>query len=159
MIEDELQGADQLLRELHSLERAIHTRIAVKANRAGASLYRKSLKRQLKRKAGDDRLTTWKTDVEGKLGEAEEVHLHERIAIRKQRGRMFRAEHKVGYVGLAKAYGHVFEFGSKNQVGNRIWTKTLRRSARIIFEHEKRFLGRELAKEARKSVYLRWGRA
>ena len=144
--EFKLEGEDNFLRNLSLIEEKVEKKIADKANRAGAALYRKELRKQLKARSGTGvKLRTWKTDIEGKKGQTEDVHLYDRIAIRKKGGRTF-VKHVVGYVGLAKAYGHVYEFGSVKQAGNRLWTRTLRTMARRIFEKEREVIASERAK-------------
>lgn len=147
MTDQFLSGVDEMILELHSLEQKAQKKVGEKAARAGAAFYRKSLKRQLKRKATTGKVKrTWKTDVEGKKGEREDVHLWNRIGIRKRRGRRNYHEYRVGYTGLAKEYGHIIEYGKKGFTGNRIWTKTLRRARLPIFNAMKDELRKQLFK-------------
>lgn len=141
-LEKGIIGTDEMLKELASLDLNMEKRFAVKANRAGAALYRQTLKRHLKQTTGKAR-RAWKSDVEGKKGQFEDVHLYNRIGIKKGKGRST-VNHKVGYVGLAKAYGHVVEFGSKHMVGNRLWTKTLRRMGKPILTRQKQSLSKSI---------------
>lgn len=137
-----ITGIDEMMKELASLDAKMEKTFAVRANRAGAALYRKTLQRHLKRSTGKSS-RKWKSDVEGKKGQVEDVHLHNRIGIQKGKGRN-NINHRVGYVGLAKAYGHVLEFGSKNMTGNRMWTKTLRRMGRPILTRQKQVLSKAI---------------
>ena len=144
ILEKGIIGVDEMIKELASLDVQMEKRIAVRANRAGAALYRKVLQRHLKRTTGKGS-RTWKSDVEGKKGNTEDVHLYNRIGIKKGKGRN-NINHRVGYVGLAKAYGHVNEYGSKHVQGNMLWTKTLKRMGRPILTRQKQVISEEIRK-------------
>ena len=113
-------------------------KIANKANRAGAALYRKEVKKGLTKTSG-------KLQRGNAQGVFEDVHLKDRIGIQKTGGST-RIEHIVGYVGLARAYGHVREFGSRYQSGNRLWTRTLQNKTQAIFNRMKEVISKELEK-------------
>lgn len=146
--DDGILGIDEMLKELASFEAKMERSFALKATRAGASLYRQSLKNNLKRSTGKSK-RKWKNDSEGKEGDSEDVHLYNRIGIKKGKGRNS-INHRVGYVGLAKEYGHIKEYGSKYMVGDMLWTRTLRRFGRPYLTTLQKSLSKSI-KDYRKS--------
>ena len=142
ILEKGISGVEGLLKDLQSFDASMEKKFAVKANRAGAALYRHELRQLLRRSSGKAQ-RSWKTNVEGKKGQAEDVHLYNRIGIKKGKGRA-NINHRVGYVGLAKEYGHVLEYGSKHMEGNLLWTRTLKRMARQILDEQKKSLEKSI---------------
>lgn len=130
-----IKGADEIIRALDKLARE-DVKIGQTAVRRAASQYRKDVKAVLPRSEGE-KIRAWKTNENGgkhrKRGDIEDVHVQDSIAIRKQKGREVMA-YNVGVVGLAKAYAHVLEFGSKNMAGRRYFTKTLEANTQKYFE-------------------------
>lgn len=142
---DELLGVEEIAKNLRSIERKVERKILTKANRAGATVLRREIRKALP-KTGVLKMRRWKSDVEGKKGQSEDVHLRDRIGIRKKKGRSGHIEHVVGYVGLARAYGHVVEFGSRYMTGNRVWTRTMRRVIPLILRRHQEVISREINK-------------
>lgn len=134
--------ATDFVKALGHLSYDLEHQLGSKAVRAGANMYAKQMRKAVPmdtedeggRKRRETRMK-WKKAGKGQWFDSKvedkdtrDVHLRRSIRVRQQKGAKKRGilNFRVGIIGWARAYAHVFEFGSsKGHRANRIFTRTL----------------------------------
>ena len=125
----DMSGLNELARKMDKLDDRLEKKLIRTGGRAAAAHLRRKLKQRLPKSSGE-KVRVWRRDArkgEGNAlkGDAEDVHVRDSLGVTVKKGRRS-LQIQVGVTGLARAYAHVLEFGSKNMSGNRIWTKAMR---------------------------------
>lgn len=133
MITYAIKGLDGVLDAFDGLTESETRRAKQNANLKAARVFRNAVRPRIPRTVGGKvrAYRSTKTTRKGRLvnfsGQQEDVHLRERIGFKRSR----KTEAVIiGYVGLARAYGHIVEYGKRNgrpfvSRGNGAWRKTL----------------------------------
>lgn len=139
------------LRELDRELKRLSTRGAKNAKRAairkGAQHLRKQIKSQLPRTVGK-KIRVYRSNQVKAKGTTENVHLRNRIGIQVKRS----GDVDIGYVGLARAYGHIIEFGvsygkALRSTGNGVWERTFGTQSQRVIDLTGTALGESIIKE------------
>lgn len=154
--------SDDFLRQLNQLSEDIEKRVGDKAIAAGGREYRKLVRAQIplggrKRRAtdlkvnADDSLQRYKSGRVKVNKDTEDLHLKNSIAVRKAKNSKKRGiiQYRVGIVGWARAYAHVYEFGSKYHSGNKVFTRTFESQFNRIINKIADVMRKEIAKHGR----------
>jgi len=127
-----MTGIDSVLRAMDGLTVAEQRRTKQAANMSGARLFRNAVKSRIPR-AVNAKVRTYRSTKFTKRGalvhfrgQEEDVHLRNRIGFKhsKRTDKVI-----IGYVGLARAYGHIVEYGKREgrpfvSAGNGQWART-----------------------------------
>tara|TARA_S200002703_G_scaffold60250_1_gene52151 strand:+ start:176 stop:658 length:483 start_codon:yes stop_codon:yes gene_type:complete len=150
-----LRGGDDFKKILDQLDDKVANQLLAAASRKAAHAYRNDMKRVLPRSDGE-KLRTWRVDETGTRskkrrmrGTVEDVHVRDSLGIKKAKGKQKRAVYQVGVTGLARAYAHVLEFGSKHMQGRRYFTRTLEARANEYLKAMRDEAWKQLVKLAR----------
>ena len=125
-VQFQIEGQRELFNRMNALEDKIEKRIGKKAIRAGGSEYAKLVKKEIPVDKSDD------------------IHLKKSIKIIGAKGKRIAVQ--VGIKGMARAYAHVFEFGSRFVQGKRVFTRTLETNTSAIMDRVARVMKIELDK-------------
>lgn len=145
-----VEGLKELDQELARLS----ARGAKNAKRAGlrkaAQHLRKSIKARLPRTSGK-KIRAYRSNRERSKGTTEDVHLRNRIGIKVRRS----GDVHIGYTGLAKAYGHLIEFGRSygkplKTTGKGVWESTARGESSRVIDIAGTSLGEAIMKEIKR---------
>lgn len=154
MIVYEVKGWEGIESILEGLTRSEATRAKQNANMVGARIFRNALKPRIPRSVGQKirkyRSTkfTKKGTAKHWRGQTENVHLRNRIGFKRSKKSDAVI---VGYVGLARAYGHIVEFGKREGApfvsrGNGAWRKTIAEKTPAMVEAMGNSIGAEVLK-------------
>lgn len=143
-----------LINRLRELEADVERKIGDKAMSAGAREYAKLVRSQIpkgRRERRADEMTENRQGKEVVNKDTQDRHLKRSIAVRKAKGAKRRGiiQFRVGIVGWARAYAHVYEFGSKHVQGKRIFTKTFESNFKGIMDKIADVMRAEIAKHGR----------
>lgn len=139
-----LRDLDRSLRDLSDRGVKNAKRAAL---RKGAQHLRKEVKAKLPRTVGE-KIRTYKSNQVKAKGTKENVHLRNRIGFQILRN----GDLRMGYVGLARAYGHIIEFGDRkgvslNTTGKGVWSSTIEGEAQKVIDISGTALGEAIIKE------------
>ncbi len=131
-----------LFKQLKKLDAELEKSIGDKAVNAGAKLYAKKMRKVIPLGTAERR-----KNVSGKKA-TEDRHLKRSIMVQKAKRSKARKiiQYRVGIIGWARAYAHIYEFGSKYVTGTRVFTKTLESSRTEILDAQNKKLRDELKK-------------
>ena len=137
-----LNAAD-FLKAMDKLGSDVEFKIANKSVAAGAQLYAREVRKQIP--LGSAAMAA--KDAES----SHDATLKKSIASKKMKGAKRRGivKYQVGVVGWARAYAHVFEYGSKYQKGTRVFTKTFENQFPQIIGKMAEVMEVEIKKHAR----------
>lgn len=109
MIEVKIENAGKISRKLNRLKRAVERRLLIGALRGGAAHVRRIIKGRLPVDPSDDG-----------------IHLNKSLSIQGSKiVERNTARVSLGYIGKARFYGHLIEFGGGHAKPNPVWRSTI----------------------------------